>query len=83
MHFRQSTFEGANVSSRTLRRHAVDHVPVLTMEGEAERFLLGAMDGRASLEEIAKKAAEQFPAVYSSLEEAFERVSELARKLSR
>jgi protein arginine N-methyltransferase 1 len=83
VYFRQSTFEGANVSSRTLRRHAVNHIPVLTAEGEAERFLLGAMDGRASLEEIAKKAAEQFPEVYSSHEEAFERVSELARKLSR
>ena len=83
IHFRQSTFEGLTVSSRTLRRHAVNHVPVLTAEGEAERFLLGAMDGRASLEEIAKKAAERFPAVYSSHEEAFERVSELARKLSR
>jgi type I protein arginine methyltransferase len=83
VHFRQSTFHGAHISSQTLRRHAVDHVPVLTMEGEAERFLLGAMDGRASLEEIAKKAAERFPEVYSSHEEAFERVSELARKLSR
>jgi Arginine methyltransferase oligomerization subdomain/Ribosomal protein L11 methyltransferase (PrmA) len=82
VHFRQSTFEGANVSSRTLRRHAVDHVPVLTAEGEAERFLLGAMDGRAALEEIAKRAAERFPEVYSSHEEAFERVSELARKFS-
>jgi type I protein arginine methyltransferase len=83
VHFRQSTFEGANVSSRTLRRHAVDHIPVLTAEGEAERFLLEAIDGRASLEEIAKKAAARFPEVYSSHEEAFERVSELARKLSR
>jgi protein arginine N-methyltransferase 1 len=83
VHFRQSTFEGANVSSRTLRRHAVNHIPVLTAEGEAERFLLGAMDGRASLEEIAKRAAERFPVVYSSHEEAFERVSELARKFSR
>jgi hypothetical protein len=53
------------------------------MEGEAERFLLGAMDGRASLEEIAKRAAERFPEVYSSHEDAFERASELARKLSR
>jgi type I protein arginine methyltransferase len=83
IHFRQSTFEGANVSSHTLRRHAVDHVPVLTAEGEAERFLLGAMDGRASLEEIGKKAAERFPEVYSSHEDAFEHASELARKLSR
>jgi type I protein arginine methyltransferase len=83
VHFRQSTFEGSIVSSRTLRRHAVDHIPVLTAAGEAERFLLGAMDGRASLEEIAKRAAERFPEVYSSHEDAFERASELARKFSR
>jgi protein arginine N-methyltransferase 1 len=83
VHFRQSTFEGATFSSHTLRRHAIDHIPVLTAEGEAERFLLDAMDGRASLEEIAKKTAERFPKVYSSHVEAFERVSELARKFSR
>jgi protein arginine N-methyltransferase 1 len=83
VHFRQSTFEGTHVSSRTLRRHAVDHIPVLTAEGEAERFLLGAMDGKASLEEIAKRAAERFPGVYSSQEQAFERVSELSRAFSR
>jgi protein arginine N-methyltransferase 1 len=82
-HFRQSSFEGAIVSSRILRRHAMDHIPVLTAEGEAERFLLEAMDGRASLEEIAKNAAERFPKVYSSHEDAFERASELARKFSR
>jgi type I protein arginine methyltransferase len=82
-HFRQSSFEGAHVSLHTLRRHAVDHIPVLTAEGEAERFLLGAMDGRASLDEIAKRAAERFPEVYSSQEDAFERASELARKFSR
>jgi protein arginine N-methyltransferase 1 len=83
VHFRQSTFEGAQVSLRALRRHATDHIPVLTPDGEAERFLLEAMDGRASLEEIAKSAAKQFPKVYSSHEDAFERASELARKFSR
>jgi len=83
VHFQQSSFEGANVSSRTLRRHAVDHVPVLTAEGEAERFLLGAMDGKASLEQIAQRAAERFPEVYSSQEDAFQRVTELARKYSK
>jgi protein arginine N-methyltransferase 1 len=82
-HFRQSSFEGTHISLHALRRHAVDHVPVLTVEGEAERFLLGAMDGRASLEEIAKRAAERFPKVYSSHEDAFERMSELAQKFSR
>jgi hypothetical protein len=56
---------------------------VLTAQGKAEQFLLRAMDGRASLEEIAKRAAERFPEVYLSQEEAFERASELARKFSR
>jgi protein arginine N-methyltransferase 1 len=83
VHFQQSTFEGSQVSSRTLRRHAVDHVPVLTAEGEAERFLLGAMDGKASLEQIAQRAAERFPEAYSSQEDAFQRVTELAQKFSR
>jgi type I protein arginine methyltransferase len=83
VHFRQSTFEGTQVSLHTLRRHATDHIPVLTPDGEAERFLLEAMDGRASLEEIAKSAVKQFPKVYSSHEDAFERASELARKFSR
>jgi type I protein arginine methyltransferase len=83
VHFRQSTFEGAQMSLRALRRHATDHIPVLTAEGEAERFLLKAMDGRASLQEIAKSAANQFPKVYSSHDEAFERASELARKFTR
>jgi hypothetical protein len=83
VHFQQSSFEGVNVSSRTLRRHAVDHVPVLTAEGQAERFLLEAMDGRAALEELAKRAAERFPGVFSSHEDAFERAAELARKFSR
>jgi len=83
VHFRQSNFEGSLASSRTLRRHAFDHIPVLTAEGEAERFLLGAMDGKASLEEIAKRAAERFPEVYASNENAFARASELSRKFSR
>jgi type I protein arginine methyltransferase len=83
VHFQQSTFEGTPVSHHTLRQHAINHIPVLTAEGAAERFLLGAMHGTASLEEIAKRAAERSPKVYSSREEAFERASELARKFSR
>jgi hypothetical protein len=35
------------------------------------------------MEEIAKRAAERFPEVYSSHEDAFQRVTELARKFSR
>jgi protein arginine N-methyltransferase 1 len=81
--FIQSTFEGAHVSSQTLRRHATDFVPTLDENGQAERFLLEAMDGKLKLEEIAEQASLKFPEVYPQPSDAFERVAEFARKFSR
>jgi type I protein arginine methyltransferase len=81
--FRQSTFEGAQFMSETLRRRAADYVPVLTEAGLAERWLLQAMDGIAPLQEIAQAAAEQFPKVFRRPEDAFRRVSALAERFSR
>jgi type I protein arginine methyltransferase len=81
-HFRQSTFEGAHISSHTLpaggsRSHSgVDH------RRRGGTLSAGSKDGRAWLKEIGKRAAERFPEVYSSQQEAFERASELARKFS-
>jgi hypothetical protein len=61
----------------------MDFVPVLTEAGEAERWLLEAMDGKAALEEIASAAVERFPKVFRRQEEAFRRAAELAEKFSR
>jgi type I protein arginine methyltransferase len=83
MHFRQTSFEGSNVSSQTLRRHATSHIPILTEEGEADRFLLQEMNGNSTLEEIASKAAARFPKLYPQREDAFQRAAELAQKFSR
>ncbi len=82
-HFQQSTLQGALFSPQWLRRHAMDFVPVLSEAGEAERWLLEAMDGNAPLQEIASAAAERFPKVFRRQEEAFRRVAELAEKFSR
>jgi hypothetical protein len=82
-HFQQSTFQGARLSPQWLRRHAMDFVPVLSEAGEAERWLLEAMDGKAPLQEIAQAAAERFPKVFRRREEALRRASELAEKFSR
>jgi len=82
-HFRQSTLQGAQFSPQWLRKHAYDFVPMLTAEGEAERWLLHAMDGKMALEQIAKAAADRFPGVFRKKEEAFRRVSALAEKFSR
>ena len=83
IHFQQNSFEGANVSPQTLRRHATTHVPILTEQGEADRFFLQEMNGSATLEEIAAKAAARFPRLYPRRKDAFQRAAELAQQFSR
>ena len=82
-HFQQSTLQGMRFSRQWLRHHAIDFIPVLTEAGEAERWLLEAMDGKSPLQDIAQAAAERYPRVFPRLEEAFRRASELAEKFSR
>lgn len=81
-HFQQSTLQGAQFSPQWLRKHAEDFVPSLTGEGEAERWLLQAMDGQTALDKIAKDAADRFPTVFRKKEDAFRRASALAEKFS-
>lgn len=81
--FRQSTFLGAQFTSEALRRRAVDFVPALSESGQAERWLLEAMDGRTPLQEIAQAAVERFPKVFRHQNDAFRRVSLLAERFSR
>jgi protein arginine N-methyltransferase 1 len=82
-HFQQSTFQGANFSPNFLQRRAADFVPALSETGEAERWLLQAMDGKASLQEIAQEAAKRFPSLFPTWDEAFRRAAELSGKYSR
>jgi len=83
LHFVQSSFWGATLSRETLRRKALDYVPMLTEDGQADRCILEAMNGKKSLEEIARTIVENFPQQFSSLEEALRRVTRLAEKYSR
>jgi protein arginine N-methyltransferase 1 len=80
--FQQCTFQGANFSPRFLRCHATDFVPELSEEGQADRWLLQAMDGTASLQQIAQSAFERFPRLFLAADDAFRRAAELAEKLS-
>jgi protein arginine N-methyltransferase 1 len=82
-HFQQSTFQGANYAPQSLQRRAADFVPTLSETGEAERWLLQAMDGKATLQEIAQEAAKRFPHLFSGWDEAFRRAAELSGKYSR
>jgi protein arginine N-methyltransferase 1 len=82
-HFQQSTFQGENFAPHSLHRRAADFVPALSETGEADRWLLQAMNGKASLQEIAQEAAKLFPKLFSGWDEAFRRAAELSGKYSR
>jgi hypothetical protein len=58
-------------------------VPVLDESGQAERWILQAIDGKRSLENIASEAAQQFPHVFRRVRDAFNRAAEIAEKYSR
>jgi protein arginine N-methyltransferase 1 len=81
--FRQSTLQGAQFTADRLRKRAADYVPLTSESGQAERWLLEAMDGSTPLQEIAKTAAERFPKVFLRQDDAFLRVSWLAERFSR
>ena len=82
-HFQQSTLEGAQFSPASLRCRAADFVPTLSDAGQADRCLLEAMDGKTSLQQMARAAAERFPAIFPRWEDALHRAAELAARFSR
>ncbi|HKN76744.1 MAG TPA: 50S ribosomal protein L11 methyltransferase [Candidatus Acidoferrum sp.] len=81
--FHQSTFQGAKFTPDRLRKRATDFVPVLSDSGQAERWILEAMDGATPLQEITQAAVERFPKVFRGQNDAFRRISTLAEKFSR
>jgi protein arginine N-methyltransferase 1 len=82
-YFQQSTFHGANFTPEALRRRAADFVPSLSEEGQADRWLLQAIDGKTSLQQMAQAATRQFPKLFPRWEDALHRAAELARQFSR
>jgi len=83
VHFRQSSFYGSLFPASLLQKRAVDFVPVLNEFGQAERWILQAMDGKRPLHEIAAEAARLYPHIFRREEEAFNQVAEIAEKFSR
>jgi len=81
--FQQSTFQGANFTPQALRRRAADFVPSLSEDGQADRWLLQAMDGKTSLQQMAQAAAERFPKIFPRWQDALHRAAELAARFSR
>ena len=83
IHFEQSQLHGAVLSTAKLRRTAADYVPRLSEEGRLRSRAFQLMDGRASMEEIAKKLAGEFPQRFSSWRQALSYAGAISREFSR
>lgn len=81
--FVQSTFYGSLFPPSLLQKRKQDFVPVLNETGQAERWLLQAMDGNRPLAQIAAEAAKLFPHVFRRTEDALNLAADLAEKFSR
>jgi protein arginine N-methyltransferase 1 len=82
-HHRQSTLAGMLLAPGSLRKRAADHVPVLSEDGELDRFILAHMDGVRSLEEIARQTAAAFAARFPHWLDALPHVGSLAQRYGR
>ena len=81
-HFDQSLLAGKVVSLEQLHKTASDHVPRLSDVGVVDRRILELMDGRATLEEIARRLADEFPEKFARWEAALDCVGAVSREYS-
>jgi hypothetical protein len=81
--FEQSQLNGAVLSTAKLHRIAADYIPHLSEEGRLRRRTLELMDGKASLEEIARRLAAEFPQRFSSWQQALSYAGVVSQEFSR
>jgi protein arginine N-methyltransferase 1 len=60
-HFEQSTQQDDTLKKAVLHRNILDFRPNLTEAGEIDLLILGMMDGRHTIEEIAEEAQAKYP----------------------
>jgi len=81
IHFVQSTLQGAVLSLQALHKQASDHVPHLSDEGRIQLRILEMVDGRTSLEDIARRLAAEFPTRFTRWQQALSCVGNVSQKL--
>jgi protein arginine N-methyltransferase 1 len=83
VHFDQSQLAGVPLSLSKLRKISSGYVPELSEEGLLDRRILELMDGRGTLEEIARKLTLEFPERFEGWRDALTSASILSAKYSR
>jgi type I protein arginine methyltransferase len=81
--FEQSTFYSQRLSIAELKKNSLAYVPEINAEGEVDAFIIGSMNGKTSVEQIASRVNEKFPGVFKDVRDASARVSRLAKKYSK
>ncbi|OLB40082.1 MAG: hypothetical protein AUH11_02595 [Acidobacteria bacterium 13_2_20CM_57_17] len=74
---------GAVLSIKQLHRMAADYIPHLSEEGLLRRRTLELIDGRASLEEIARRLAMEFPQRFPTWQQALSYAGTFSQEYSR
>lgn len=82
-HFEQSQFDGTVLSAKKLHRSATDYVPLLSEEGLVRRRTFQLMNGSASLEEIARTLAAEFPQRFLNWHQALSYAGLISQEFSR
>lgn len=80
--FQQSMLSSLVLSPVKLRKGASDHAPFLSEEGVMARRVLQQMDGRTTIEEIARTLAAEYPAHFPRWLDAMKFAASLSQKYS-
>jgi hypothetical protein len=83
IHFEQSQLGGVVLSTAQLRRAASDYVPHLSEEGRLRRRTFELMDGKVSLEMIARQLAAEFPQRFPRWQQALSYAGAISQEYSR
>ena len=70
------------ISGAWLRKGVETHVPRCNGDASIDSFILAAMDGQASVGEIAARLAQRFPGKFQAPSEALNRVARVSRLYS-
>ena len=81
--FEQSQLLGAVVSLAKLHKTSSEYVPQLSEEGLIRRMALDLMDGKSSLEEIARRLTAEFPSRFSRWQQALSFAAIISKENSR
>ena len=83
IHYEQSQLSGAVLSPAQLRKLAADYIPQLSEEGILRRRTFELMDGKLSLNDIARQLAKEFPQRFSDWRQALSFAGTVSQEYSR